>query len=219
MYSALDRRLIHLIGLTRSYLTPSSTPKTVLHPTTLAVPTDRRLAVLGGRGQGKSVLLRLLAGVEAPSEGEVVSFVRRSPIVKLGGLFHPRLSNFENIRFFARVLDLDEDQLAMILDAFCHANGALLRSLHLRRESGRKAAELALLSILPFDCYFLDEMAQLEGAERERLLETAAGRGAGIIFATNQRQLARRYADCALVIRDGIVHPFTKVEEAIAFHE
>jgi capsular polysaccharide transport system ATP-binding protein len=219
MHSPLDRRLIHLVSMAKSYVVPHSAPKIVLQGTTLAVPADRRLAVLGKKQQGKSVFLRLLAGAETPTEGDVIAFGRRSPVIKFGGLFHRRLSGLENIRFFARMMDLDENRLMMALDAYCNANGALARSLGDGDEGNREAAELALLSILPFDCYFLDEIGQLETAARERFLGAAAQRCAGIIFATNQPQLARRYADCAVVIRNRIVHPFSSVAEAIAFHE
>jgi capsular polysaccharide transport system ATP-binding protein len=219
MHTALDRRLIHLVSLAKSYVVPGGAAKIVLGPTNLAVPAHRRLAVLGKKQQGKSVFLRLLAGVEKPTQGEVIAFGRRSPIVKIGGLFHPRLSGLDNIRFFARMMDLDTNRLLMALDAFCNARGALARSLNDSGEHDRKAVEMAMLCILPFDCYFLDEIGQLEGATRERLIVAAAQRGAGIIFATNQPQFARRYADCAVVIRDGIVHPFSNTEEATAFHE
>ena len=83
----------------------------------------------------------------------------------------------------------------------------------------RKATEIALLTLLSFDCYLIDEIGHLAEAVRERHLEVVAERGAGIIFTTNLPQLARRYADCALVIRAGIVHPFSSVEEAVDFHE
>lgn len=219
MHSRPGERVIRLVALEKSFAMVDAPPKVVLNPTTFAMPADRRLAVLGGRGQGKTVFLKLLAGMEMPTRGDVVSSVSLSPIVRFGGLFHPRLSDIENIRFYARMLDLDEDALAMTLDTACNANGAMVRSLSATGKTDRKAAEMALLSVLPFDCYLLDEVAQLEEVVRNRLLGIAAQRGAGIIFSTNLPQLARRYADCAIVIRNGFVHPFSDIEEALAFHE
>ena len=183
------------------------------------MPADRRLAVLGKRRQGKSVFLRILAGVEEPTRGEVISRLRLSPVVRSGALFHPRMSALENVRFFARMLNLDADRLALAVDAFYGADGVLGRSRKGEEGDRRKAAEIAFLSLLPFDCYLIDDIGQLPEAARKRHLDAAAQRRAGIIFATNQPQLARRYADCAVVIRDGIVHPFSDVAEAIAFDE
>jgi capsular polysaccharide transport system ATP-binding protein len=219
MAAPVGPRLIHLFSLTKSFpaAVSGSRPKLVLHPTTLSLPADRRLAVLAKKLGGKSVFLRILAGVEAPTDGEVISTVRSSPVIKSGVLFHPRISNVENIRFFARMLNLDPDRLTVAIDAFCRANG--VAGQWLEDEQQRRAAEVALLTILSFDCYFVDEIGQLAEPARLRLFDVAEQRQGGVIFATNQPRLARRYADCAVVIRDGIVHPFSNVAEAIAFHE
>ena len=45
---------------------------TILHPIDLNVPSRKRLAILGPSGSGKSTLLGLIAGLDAPSSGEVV---------------------------------------------------------------------------------------------------------------------------------------------------
>jgi capsular polysaccharide transport system ATP-binding protein len=211
-------RVIHLVSVAKSYWTPRSAPKIVLQPTTLTLPADRRLAVLGKKRQGKSVFLRMLAGAEIPTEGEVIARMRSSPVVKSGALFHSRLSNRENIRCFARMLNLDGDLLTLAIDAFC-GGCALAKSPKDEDREWRSAAEMALLSIIPFDCYFVDDIGQFAKPIRERHLDTIAQRRAGIIFTTNQPSLARDYADCAVVIRDGIVHPFPNVAEAIAFDE
>jgi capsular polysaccharide transport system ATP-binding protein len=210
--------LIRLVDLAKVYSPPDHPPKVVLRPTTLALPADRRLAILGQRRQGKSVLLRLLAGVETPTKGEVMAPGRMSPVARPNGLFHPRLSILENIRFFARMLNVHADQLTVALDAFCAAGGALVRHADQKGEL-RTAAEVALLSMLPFDCYCVDDIGQVAEASRERLFHAAARRGAGVIFATNQTRLARRYADCAIVLRHGNVHPFSSIDEAILFDE
>jgi ABC-type polysaccharide/polyol phosphate transport system ATPase subunit len=218
VFAPLVPPLIHLVSLAKVYSTPEHPPKVVLRPMTLALPADRRLAVLGQRRQGKSVFLRLLAGVEAPTQGEVIAPGRMSPVARPNVLFHPRLSIAENIRFFARTLNLHPDQLTVALDAFCGTGGTLTRPTK-GIDHNRTAAEMALLSMLPFDCYCVDDIGHVAEASRERLFDGAARRRAGVIFATNQTRLARRYADCAIVLRDGNVHPFSSIDEAISFDE
>ncbi len=61
------RNLVNLNSATKSYAT-----RTVLRDLTLGVADGERLGVVGGNGQGKSTLLRLVAGAEEPDTGAVV---------------------------------------------------------------------------------------------------------------------------------------------------
>jgi putative ABC transport system ATP-binding protein len=55
---------------------------TILHPLNLSVHVGQRLAILGPSGSGKSTLLGLIAGLDAPTSGEV--FIDGVDITKLG---------------------------------------------------------------------------------------------------------------------------------------
>jgi len=61
--------MILLKSAIKLHFSEDKPPKLVFKRTTLALPTDRRVAILGERLQGKSSLLRLLAGVDAPTMG------------------------------------------------------------------------------------------------------------------------------------------------------
>jgi capsular polysaccharide transport system ATP-binding protein len=219
MGGTVDQRLIHLIGVTKTYTVENASPKLVLRPTTLTIPTDRRIAVLGRRRSGKSTILKLLAGNESPSEGEIFSRVRISSVVRPGSLFHPRLNNQENLRFYARTLNVDMEELMAAVGSY--STVSTNRGTNRRGENTeqRKAIEVALLTLQCFGCYLVDEIAHLADDVRHRLLYAAAQQGAGVIFSTNLPQMARRYAEGAIVIREGIVRPFASIERAIQFHE
>jgi ABC-type polysaccharide/polyol phosphate transport system ATPase subunit len=215
----LENRLIHLVAVEASQWAPRTKPKVILQPTSLSLPTDRRLVVLGKRQSVKSSFLRLLAGVLAPTRGRVIAQVRLSPIINPTGLFYPYLNGVENIRHFARMLNLDPDQLMVAVDAFSGTGGSLGGPAQEEQRDRRREAVMGLLTLLPFDCYLIDEIAQFSEAATRRHLDAVAPRRAGLIFTTASRRLALQYADCGIVIRDGIVHPFSSVEKAIAFDE
>ncbi len=61
------RNLVNLSGLRKGYAA-----RTVLEGLTLGVSAGERLGVVGGNGEGKSTLLRLIAGTETPDAGSVV---------------------------------------------------------------------------------------------------------------------------------------------------
>ena len=63
--------MIELRNVSKTVMSGSQ-PLTILHPLTLTIPQGRFIAVLGPSGSGKSTLLGLIAGLDAPSSGEVV---------------------------------------------------------------------------------------------------------------------------------------------------
>lgn len=212
--------MIYLRSATKTYFSEDMPPKLVLRPTTLTLPTDRRVAILGGRSQGKTTLLRLLTGALAPNDGQVIAApLHFSPIVNPGQLFHARLSGMENIRLVARMLGVDGERLSRAVVVFCRGEIDLEMPLRLYTGVRRQLLEIGLLSVLPFDCYVLDNAHLLEPALLERCFKTTAGRGAGMIYATSVSRHVYHYADHAVVIRDGTVRGFNQVEEAIESYE
>src|SRR5712691_9730134 len=90
-----------------------SEPLTILHPLTLQVPAGRFLAVVGPSGSGKSTLLGLIAGLDAPTSGQVlidgvdITRLNEDALARLRGekigfvfqFFHliPSLTAYENV--------------------------------------------------------------------------------------------------------------------------
>ena len=86
---------------------------TILHPLDLTIPDGQFIAVVGPSGSGKSTLLGLIAGLDAPSEGEiridgqVITNMNEDALAELRGAkvgfifqsFHliPSLTALENI--------------------------------------------------------------------------------------------------------------------------
>lgn len=69
------------------------------------------IAILGRNGSGKSTTLGMIAGVLKPNRGSVRVRGRVSPLLELGGGFHPELSGRENIRLNGIILGLSKKQV------------------------------------------------------------------------------------------------------------
>ncbi len=75
--SVAARNLVNLSSVSKEYAA-----RTILEQVTLGVADRDRIGVVGGNGQGKSTLLELIAGSEAPDRGQVT----RSGGLRLGTL-------------------------------------------------------------------------------------------------------------------------------------
>ncbi|MEA2645042.1 MAG: lipopolysaccharide transport system ATP-binding protein [Chloroflexota bacterium] len=77
----------------------------------LEVNRGECLGVIGRNGAGKSTMLRMLAGVTAPSEGSVTLRGRIAPLVSVGVGFHPELTGRENIYVNGTILGLSRREI------------------------------------------------------------------------------------------------------------
>jgi ABC-2 type transport system ATP-binding protein len=82
-----------------------------------AVARGECVGVIGRNGSGKSTMLRMLAGVTAPSEGSVVVRGRIAPLVSVGVGFHPELTGRENVYLNGTILGMTRRQLDERFDA------------------------------------------------------------------------------------------------------
>ena len=68
-----------------------------LKEVTLQLRRGRSMGVIGPNGSGKTTLMRLIAGVLAPTKGDIQVYGRIAPMLALGAGFQPVLSGRENI--------------------------------------------------------------------------------------------------------------------------
>lgn len=73
--------------------------------------------IIGRNGAGKSTILGLIAGVLKPSKGNIIIKGRISPLLELGGGFHPELTGKENILLNGVLLGLTRAEVKKKMDA------------------------------------------------------------------------------------------------------
>ncbi len=85
-----------------------------------SVEKGKTLGIIGENGAGKSTLLKIITGVLAPSEGEVVINGRVSALLELGTGFNPEYTGMENIYLSGNIMGLSrkevDDKVQDILD-------------------------------------------------------------------------------------------------------
>ena len=104
--------MIELRGVSKTVMS-GDRPLTILHPLDLTIASGQFLAVVGPSGSGKSTLLGLIAGLDAPTTGEIlidgvdIAKLAEDGLARLRGekigfvfqFFHlvPSLTAYENI--------------------------------------------------------------------------------------------------------------------------
>ncbi len=93
-----------------------SPPFYALRDVSLRVRRGETIGVVGRNGSGKSTALKLIAGVMAPSEGEVHVQGRVSPLIELGAGFHSDLTGRENVYLNACILGMSGREIRACFD-------------------------------------------------------------------------------------------------------
>jgi ABC-type polysaccharide/polyol phosphate transport system ATPase subunit len=80
------------------------------------VPTGCTYGIIGRNGSGKSTMLRLVAGITKPTDGQVRVRGRISALIELGAGFHPEISGRENVFINGIMLGLSKREVARRFD-------------------------------------------------------------------------------------------------------
>lgn len=206
--------LIVAAGLTQRYGS-----KEVLRGIDLQVPEGTIFGFVGPSGSGKTTTVRLLTGIERPSEGRV-EVLGRPPstfrakdrrrigyLPQLSVLF-PSLSLWQNLSFAASIYGMGwprRKRLRAVMDLVGLWDD---RRTRLRKASGGMQRRLALAAALVHDpqVLFLDEpTAGVDPVLRRTLWERfGALRDEGrTLFVTTQYVGEAAYCDLVAVMRDG----------------
>ncbi len=117
----MPRRVPFAAVVKAAKLTKRFGEKRVLNKVDVELGTPGFLLVTGPNGSGKTTLLRVLAGLDAPSAGEV-RLPERGTIGYLGHepLVYRELTPLENLHLFARLYRVPErgERIGMLLERF-----------------------------------------------------------------------------------------------------
>ena len=207
-------------------VTSGSEPLTILHPLTLQIPKGQFVAVVGPSGSGKSTLLGLIAGLDAPSGGDVlidgvnITRLTEDALAKLRGekvgfvfqFFHliPSLTAHENVSVPMEIAGQADARTRA--QALLEEVGLTGRAHHYPSQlSGGEQQRVALARALANDppIVLADEpTGNLDSTNGRHILELLRNihraRGTTIVLVTHDAELAA-IADTRLVLRDGRV--------------
>lgn len=213
--------MIELRSVSKSYQMRHGR-KEVLRDVTFNIAKGEHLGILGRNGAGKSTLIKLIAGVEFPTSGDVIRSLSVSWPLAFGGGFQGSLSGLDNLRFVARVYGVSDESIRPFVEDFTEL-GAYLREPVKTYSNGMRARlAFALTMAIEFDCYLIDEVIAVGDSRfhekcRHELFEKRRDRA--LILVSHDAGTVREFCSNAAVLEAGCLTRFPSIAEAYEAYE
>ncbi len=193
-----------------------------LESISLSLKDGDRLGLIGHNGAGKSTLLRLMAGIYAPSTGEVSTEGRIAPIFELGFGMDPESNGWDNIILRGIALGLSIDEIKPSMNAIAEfADLGEFMDMPLRTFSSGMTARLAfaISTSVEADIFLIDEgIAAGDAAfmSRARQRTDALVRRAGVlVVASHNDALLEDWCTHGLWLEHGRPRLFGPINETL----
>lgn len=186
-----------------------------------AIEKGESIGICGANGAGKSTLMRLIAGVEYPTNGKITRTMRTSWPIGYSSCFQGSLTGADNVRFIARIYNQPEDDVVAFVEDFAQLGSYLHQPVY--SYSAGMSARLAFGTSLAvdFECYLVDEVTAA-GDERFRARCEAAlmhrRETATLIMTSHDPGTLRQYCRRGAVVYGGMVVFYDTIEEASDVH-
>jgi len=145
---------------------------TALDRVNLSVREGEALGLIGPNGTGKSTLLKLIAGVVAPTSGRVMTRGRIASIIELGVGFHGDLTGMENLEFTGALMGMSRAEIRRRRDDIIDFAGiGWAMDTPVKRYSSGMLARLgfAIATHVDADIVLVDEVLSVGDIDFQRL--------------------------------------------------
>jgi ABC-2 type transport system ATP-binding protein len=206
-------RLTHNRSLKEAILRQER-PKTrelwALRDVDLDVHPGEAFGIVGQNGSGKSTLLKLLAGIFAPSTGELQVGGRVGSLIEIGAGFHPEFTGVENVYLNAAIYGLKRSYVDEHLDEIIRfAELEAFADVPVRTYSSGMYMRLGFsvaMHVQP-DVLLLDEVLAVgdEAFQQKcyaKIWEFKRG-GGTIVFVSHDQSAVERVCDRAILLDHG----------------
>lgn len=174
-----------------------------------AVQKGETVAIIGRNGCGKSTTLGMIAGVIRPNKGSVIVNGRVSPLLELGGGFHPELSGRENIRLNGVLLGLSskqvKDKVSEIIE-YSELGGFIEHPIRTYSSGMLTRLAFSVVAHLDPEILLIDEVLAVGDAGFQKKcfakIEEFKQAGVTIILVTHSSPDVKRVADRAIWIEN-----------------
>ncbi|WP_454674227.1 ABC transporter ATP-binding protein [Achromobacter pestifer] len=217
--------MININNVTKSYLTNKGR-KFVFRNLSLALPSNKNIALIGRNGAGKSTLMRLLGGQDVPDSGKIITTKSISWPVGLSGGFQGSLTGRQNVKFVARVQGAHGDNLRNVVkfvENFAEIGEYFDLPVNTYSSGMRGRVAFGLSLAFNFDYYLVDEAISVGDAhfrEKAQHLFTERTGTSNLILVTHGMGQVRKMCNYVVLLKaGGLVEQYEDVEKGIAAYQ
>ncbi|GAB4323032.1 MAG: hypothetical protein Kow0059_18250 [Candidatus Sumerlaeia bacterium] len=201
------------IGLVnRLFLSFFQEPFWALRDVNLTLERGRMFGIFGDNGSGKSTLLKIIAGILAPTEGDVIVRGRVAPLLELGTGFHPDLTGMENIFLNATILGMTREQTLDRVDriiGFADIGEHLYSPVRFYSSGMKARLGFAVAVHLDCDIFLIDEILgvgdiSFRAKSFQKIRELRAA-GKTILLVSHNVEPLKRFCDEVIWMEQGRV--------------
>jgi capsular polysaccharide transport system ATP-binding protein len=209
--------MIEFLNVSKGYRVKGEM-KQILRDFSLAVPSDRNLALVGRNGAGKSTLLRMISGTLRPDRGNIRRHGKISWPMGFAGGLHPALTGRQNARFVARCYGIDTDEMVAFVEDFSELERFIDMPVTTYSSGMRARLAFGISLAARFDCYLIDEITEVgDAAFREKCRRAFRTRmqDARVIVAAHSEATLKSMCDAVLLLDKGEARYFDRLDEGL----
>ncbi len=168
------------------------------------------VGILGANGAGKTTILKLVANVTEPTEGEIEVCGRLVPLIELNAGFHSELSGRENVYMNASILGLSRREIKKKFDDIVNFAGLrVFIDQPIKKYSSGMFARLGFSVAVHADpeVLLVDEVLSVGDAEYQKMcmnkIQEFQKKGVIILFVSHNMQLVQSLCSRVMLLKNG----------------
>lgn len=197
----------------------------ILKNTSLNIPSNKNIGILGRNGAGKSTLMRMLGHIEFPNKGIINSNYTFSWPLSLAGGFVGNMTGKANVKFVCRLYGKVGPQIEEIIrfvKDFSELGNYFDMPIKTYSSGMRSRLSFGLSLAFDFDYMLIDETlsvgdARFKKKSKEALMKKIEN--CHVLLVSHNMSTLKDICDAGIVINKGQIYYYNDINDAIMEYE